>query len=178
MIDSPALRVADLPQNRPTPFDIQPDVAQLKALTKELGLRGLRKVKFAGQIEAQDRRDWLLTATLGATILQNCVVSLDPVSTRIDIPVKRYFLANPEMSDEPEVEMPEDDNVEQLESHIDPYAVMIEALDLALPQYPRKESVELGEAVYTEPGQEPMRDEDTRPFAGLADLQKQLKKDQ
>jgi uncharacterized metal-binding protein YceD (DUF177 family) len=178
MTDSLALRVADLPQNRPTTFDVQPDIAMLKTLAKELGLRGLRKVKFAGKIEAQDRRDWLLTATLGATALQTCVVSLEPVTTRIDIPVKRYFLARPEVFDEQEVEMPEDDNVEQLESHIDPYAILIEALALALPQYPRKDSVELGEAVFTEPGQEPMRDEDTRPFAGLADLQNQLKKDQ
>ncbi|AZV78086.1 DUF177 domain-containing protein [Parasedimentitalea marina] len=178
MTDSPALRVADLPQNRPTTFDIQPDTAMLKELANDLGLRGLRKMKFAGKIEAQDRRDWILTGTLGATALQTCVITLDPVTTRIDIPVKRHFLAGAVTSDEPEVEMPEDDNVEPLESHIDPYAIMSEALALALPQYPRKESVELGEAVYTEPGQEPMRDEDTRPFAGLADLQNQLKKDQ
>ena len=178
MTDSPALRVADLPQNRPTPFDILPDTAMLTALAKELDLRGLRKVKFAGKIEAQGRHDWLLTAKLGATVLQNCVVSLEPVSTRIDIPVTRHFLARIEIPDEPEVEMPDDDNVEQLESHIDPQAIMIEALALALPQYPRKENAELGEAVYTEPGQEPMRDKDTRPFAGLAELQNQLKKDQ
>ena len=178
MTDSTALRVADLSQNHPTTFDIQPDIAMLTALAQELGLRGLRKVKFAGKIEAKDRRDWLLTATLGATVLQNCVISLDPITTRIDMPIKRYFVAGAMTSDEPEVEMPSDDNAEQLESHIAPYAVMSEALALAVPQYPRKESIELGEAVYTEPGQEPMRDEDTRPFAGLADLHNQLKKDQ
>lgn len=178
MTDSLALRVADLPQNRPTTFDIRPDIAMLTALAKELGLRGLRKVKFAGKIEAQDRHDWLLTATLGATALQNCVISLDPITARIDIPVKRYFLAKVETSDEPEVEIPEDDNVEQLQSHIDPYAILIEALALALPQYPRKESAELGESVYTKPGQTPMRDEDARPFAGLADLQSKLKPNQ
>jgi len=177
MSDTPALRVADLPQNSPTSFDIRPDVAALKTLADELGLRGLRKLRFSGQIEAKDRRDWHLTATLGVTALQNCVVTLDPISTRIDIPIERHFLAGIEETDEPEVEMPEDDNVELLGSHIDPQAVMIEALALALPQYPRKEGVELGESVYTEPGQEPMRDEDTRPFAGLADLHNQLKKD-
>ncbi|NIZ60712.1 hypothetical protein DL239_06965 [Sedimentitalea sp. CY04] len=178
MTDSPALRVADLPQNRPTTFEIQPDTAMLKALAEELDIRGLRKVKFVGKIEAQGRQDWLLTATLGATILQNCVVTLDPVSTRIDIPVTRHFLTNIEVSEEPEVEMPDDENIDQLESHIDPQVIMIEALALALPQYPRKENAELGEAIYTAPGQEPMRDEDTRPFAGLADLKEQLKKDQ
>ena len=177
MTDTSALRVADLPQNRPTTFDIRPDTAALTALAKELGLRGLRKVKFSGKLEAQDRRDWHLTATLGATVQQECVVTLEPVSTRIDVSVNRHFLAGLEDSDEPEVEMPEDDNVEPLGSHIDPHAIMVEALALALPQYPRKDGAELGEAVYTAPGQEPMRDEDARPFAGLADLKNQLKKE-
>ena len=177
MSDIPALRVADLPQNSPTSFDIRPDIATLKTLANALGLRGLRKLRFSGQIEAKDRRDWHLTATLGVTALQNCVVTLEPISTRIDIPIKRHFLAGIEHPDEPEVEIPEDDNVELLGSHIDPQAVMIEALTLVLPQYPRKEGVALGESIYTEPGQEPMRDEDTRPFAGLADLHNQLKKD-
>jgi len=177
MSDTSALRVADLPQNSPTSFDIRPDVAALKMLADELGLRGLRKLRFNGQIEAKNLRDWHLTATLGVTALQNCVVTLEPISTRIDVPIVRHFLADIEETDEAEVEMPEDDNVEPLGSHIDPQAIMIEALALALPQYPRKEGVELGESVFTEPGQEPMRDEDTRPFAGLADLHNQLKKD-
>lgn len=177
MTDSPALRVADLPQNSPTSFDIRPEITSLKALAEELGLRGLRKLRFSGQIVAKDSRDWHLTATLGATVLQNCVVTLEPISTRIDVPVMRHFLAGLEMPDEPEIEMPDDDNAELLGTHIDPQAIMVEALALAVPQYPRKDGVELGESVYTEPGQAPMQDKDTRPFAGLADLHNQLKKD-
>jgi len=177
MTDNPALRVADLPQNSPTSFDIRPDSAFLTSLAKDLGLRGLRKLRFSGQIEAQDRRDWHLTGTLGATALQTCVITLEPITTRIDLPVERRYLAGLETPDEPELEMPDDDNAELLSSHIDPQAVMVEALALALPQYPRKDGVELGEAIYTESGQEPMRDEDTRPFAGLADLHDQLKKE-
>jgi len=177
MTDTPALRVADLPQNSPTSFDIRPDSDLLASLAKDLGLRGLRKLRFSGQIEAQNRSDWHLTGTLGATALQTCVITLEPITTRIDLPVERRFLAGLVISDEPEFEMPDDDNAELLGSHIDPQAVMAEALALVLPQYPRKEGVELGEAVYTEPGQEPMRDQDTRPFAGLADLKNQLKKD-
>ena len=39
------------------------------------------------------------------------------------------------------------------------------------------EAEELGEAVYAEDGVQPMRDEDTKPFAGLAALRGQLKGD-
>jgi len=47
---------------------------------------------------------------------------------------------------------------------------MAEALALALPLYPRAPDADLGEAVFTTPGQAPMTHEAAKPFAGLADL--------
>ena len=44
------------------------------------------------------------------------------------------------------------------------------ALALALPLYPRAAGVELGEAVFTEPGLAPLREGDLKPFAALAGL--------
>lgn len=175
--DSPALlRVADLAQNRPTQFDLRPDSAANKALASQLGLTVLRKLHFAGSLTAQDKRDWHLKARLGATVVQPCVVTLDPVTTRIEIDVARVFLAHWTSPDEEEIELPEDDTVEPLGKTIDLGAVMAEALALALPAYPRKPGADLGEAIFTKPGHAPMRDEDARPFAGLADLRDTLKK--
>ena len=54
---------------------------------------------------------------------------------------------------------------------------MLESVALNLPQYPRKDGAELGQHVHAEPGTQPMTDEDTRPFAGLADLLKPGDKD-
>ncbi len=177
MTDKTALRVADLSQNTPTAFDLRPGAEVLKALAAELGLQGLRKLRFAGQIAAQGRKDWVLTGELGATVVQPCVVTLEPVTTRIDTEVRRTFLADmPEIEAE-EVEMPEDDTLEQLGPVIDPAVVMAEALALALPLYPRTPDAALGESVFAEPGVTPMRDEDTRPFAGLAGLRDALAKD-
>ena len=71
--------------------------------------------------------------------------------------------------------MPEDESIEQLGSHIDPWAVMVEALALAVPDYPRADDAPaLGEFVVTEPGKTPMREQDTKPFAGLAGLRDKL----
>ncbi len=177
MPDNTALRVADLPQNSPTAFDLRPDSATLAALADELGLLALRKLRFSGQINASGRKDWELTGKLGATVLQPCVITMEPVTTRIDTEVRRLYLADlPEIEAE-EIEMPEDDNVEKLTSVIDPAAVMTEALALSLPLYPRKEGANLQEAVFAEPGQKPLTDEDVRPFAGLAKLRDALKKD-
>jgi len=110
-------------------------------------------------------------------VVQDCVVTLDPVTTRIDQKVRRQYMASYEEPEDAEAEMTEDETIEPLGSSIDPYEVMIEALTLAIPAYPRKEGQELGEAVFAEPGVKPMRDEDTRPFAALSALKEQLKGD-
>lgn len=174
---STALRVADLPQNRETAFDLRPSDAELEALRDSLDLLGLRKVRFEGKISAEGEADWLLTGHLGATVIQPCAVTTAPVTTRIETPVRRLYAADYTEVDAPEVEMPEDDEVEPLPAWIDPAVVMAEALDLALPLFPRADGAELGEAVFTEPGKTPMRDEDARPFAGLATLKDQMKDD-
>lgn len=171
-----ALRVSELSQNSATPFGLRPDSTQLKAIAAELGLSGLRKLSFTGDIKGVGSADWRLKAKLGATVIQPCVVTLEPVTTRIDVPVERLFVRDFVDVDAPEAEMPEDDTTEPLTAWIDPEAIMSEALALNLPLYPRAEDATLGEMVLTEPGVTPMRDEDARPFAGLAGLKDQLDK--
>lgn len=169
-LPSVPLRVADLSQNSETPFDLRPNAAELALIAEDMGLLGLRKLSFQGAVRALGNADWALNGKLGATIVQPCVVTLDPVTTRIDVPVRRQYIKAIEFSDEPEVEIPEDDAVEPLGAVIDPAHVMLEALGLAIPLYPRKDGVHLDNAVFTEPGTAPMTDEDARPFAGLAAL--------
>lgn len=172
---SSALRVANLAQNSVTDFEIVPDGAKMRAIADELDLSGLRKVRFVGEVRAQGSADWLLTGMLGATVTQPCAVSLAPVTTRIDVPVRRVYLRDmADDIDDPEIEMPEDDAVEPLGAWIEPEVVMIEALSLAVPDYPRAPGAALGQTVVTEPGKAPLTDEAARPFAGLADLKAKL----
>jgi uncharacterized metal-binding protein YceD (DUF177 family) len=178
MTNPSALRVADLPQNTSSSFSLRPNAADLKSISAELSLLGLRKLSFEGKIKAQGKKDWVLVAKLGATVVQPCVVTLDPVSTRIDVPVRRVYMADWEEPEEDDVEMHEDDEVEALAEYIDPAAVMIESLSLALPQYPRVEGADSSETVFTEPGKRPMTQEDAKPFAGLAALRDSLKKEE
>lgn len=170
-----ALPVVSLDGNTPTPFELRPDTAQMDKLAQELGLNDLRKLRFSGEVAAQGSRDWMLLGRLGATVVQPCVATLDPVTTRIDTDVRRTYLVDLPEPEGEEVEMPEDETLEQLGSHIDLAAVMREALALALPLYPRVEGADLGETTVTEPGAEPLRDEDLKPFAGLAELRDALK---
>lgn len=169
-----AFRVADLPQNHPARFALTPDKAEMERVAAALELLELRKLRFEGEISAQGRRDFALSGQLGATVVQACVVSLQPVTTRIDVPVQRRYLAGYQDPEGDEVEMPEDDTAEALGTHIDPAAVMVEALSLALPLYPRAGDAALEQSIFTEPGVAPMTDEAARPFAGLAALKKKL----
>jgi len=176
---SSRLRVADLPQNRPTAFVLTPDAAQLLALAAELGIDGLRKLRFEGTLACEGATGWRLEAHLGATVVQPCIVTLASVTTRIEEPVIRRFLH--ELPDEAaagdEVEMPADDSIEKLGPEIDLDAVLAEALALALPLYPRADGAALGAAQFTEPGKAPLSDEDARPFAGLKALRDKLSDD-
>ena len=86
------IRVADLNQTAPTPFRIVPDAPVLKGIAAELALDGLRKLRFEGEIRAEGKHDWLLTGRLGATVVQPCVVTLAPVTTRVETDVRRVFV--------------------------------------------------------------------------------------
>lgn len=134
-------RLADLSQTAPTRFRVTPDEAQRARIAEALDLSGLRKVLFEGAIKPLGKRGWRLEGRLGATVIQPCIATLAPVTTRIDTDVQRTFLP-PDLLDEPEpgseVEMPEDDTTEALGEMIDPTPVMIEALALAAPDYPAR----------------------------------------
>ena len=169
-----ALRVADLSQTTPNTFALRPEPETLARFAVELDLSALRKVSFEGAVTPLGNTDWQLDATLGATVVQPCVVTLEPVTTRIDTKVSRQYVRDYTDPEEPEAEMPEDDSIEPLGQWIDPESVLVEALALAVPDYPRKDDAELGQLVYTEPGQTAMTDADARPFAGLEALKTKL----
>ena len=176
MPDTPVtrLRTADLTGNRRRAFDLQPDADARAALAQDLGLIALHALRFVGEARPQGRADIALDARLSAQAVQACVVTLAPVPCTLDVPVRRLYVADWADPDGDEVEMPEDDTREPMPEAIDLADVMAEALALALPDYPRAPGAELGEAVFTAPGVEPLRDEALKPFAGLAALKDRL----
>ena len=171
------LRVTELPNKRTSRYEVLPDAKVRLEIMLALNLIELRKLRFSVEIEPMGKKGWHLSADLGATVVQACVVTTDPVMTRIDDVVARRFVVDwqrPEGGDE--FEMPADDTIEELSDIIDIGEIMVEALALALPQYPKVKGAELSEAVFTQPGNVPMKDEDARPFAGLKALREGLTK--
>lgn len=167
-----AIRLAEPGRRQPTPFALAPEAEDRARIAAWLGIPAVRKLRFEGRLVPEGRQDWRLEADLGATVVQDCVVTLDPVTTRIDEKVERRYVAETAPAEAGEFEMPEDDSVEELPQSLDLVQVMVEALALALPPYPRAEGVELGETVVTEPGSEPLTRESAKPFAALRDALK------
>ncbi|WP_095589220.1 YceD family protein [Actibacterium ureilyticum] len=176
--ETPTTRLRALPADRSHAFTIEPDAETRAKLAQTLGISGLRKLRFTGQLQPENRADWRLRANLGATVIQPCVVTLEPVTTRIDTEIARLYTARPEViPDTTEVEMPEDDSVEPMPEVLDLFDVLTEALALALPDYPRADGAALEQAQFAEPGVAPMTDEDAKPFAALAALKAAQKKE-
>lgn len=169
--------VAQLNARKVLRFDLVPDADIRAAIAAELGLIALRKFRFRGELRPLGRSDWDLHADLGASVVQACTITLDPVPARIDEAVRRTYLAHMPEPDGLEVEMPEDDTQEQLPAILDLGAVALEALALALPQWPRADGAALaedGRLQITPPGQAPIDDAQIRPFASLAALRDKL----
>lgn len=169
------LRLAGRPANAPTDISYRPDRTLVDGIRDDLDLRALSKPSLSARLTPSGRDGWDLTGRFGASVTQPCAVTGVPVKTRIDGTFQRRYRRN---IDEPdpgsETEMPEDDTLEPLAATVDLGAILAEEIALALPLFPRAPDAELGEAVFTEPGKAPMKDEDTRPFAGLAGLRSKL----
>ena len=172
--DQTRFRVADLPDRRETRFEVVPTADQRAEIAERLKILDIRKLRFAGSLRPEGSRGWVLEADLGATVVQSCVVTLDPVTTRVEETALRRYTPDIEaaeaearaQADADGVPMPDDDSLEA--------EVMEEALALALPLYPRADGAAMGGATFAEPGTKPLEDEDVKPFAGLASLRDKL----
>lgn len=160
-------RVAQLNPRQPTPFELAPDADARASIAAELGLNALSALRFKGEIRPVQSDAWEISGRLSAKVVQPCVVTLAPVKTSLNEEIHRLYSPHATAPEADEVEMG-DDEVEPLGNVIDVEAVMVEALSLALPLYPRAPGV-----AFDAPEGE--HEEETRkPFAGLADL---LRKD-
>ncbi|CAM3802478.1 YceD family protein [Paracoccus yeei] len=158
-------RVAQLNPRQPTAFALAPDAQARAAIADELGLSALSALRFAGEIRPAPSDAWEVTAQLSAKVVQPCVVSLAPVSTALIEEVHRVFSPHAAAPQGDEVEMG-DDELEPLGAFIDIEAMMVEALTLALPLYPRAEGASL------DPTPATPEEETRKPFADLAELMK------
>ena len=169
------LKVSSLNNTVDYKFDEVPSEDETNEMAALFDVVSIRKMRFTGGISPFEDEGWLLEGKLGATVSQNCVVTLDRVRTRIDLDVRRIFIP---MDDPDENEITLDashnDELEPLGKDIDLGLIAMEALVLAIPEYPRVEGAELPEGDYSPPDATDIEEDAPKAFAGLAALKEKL----
>lgn len=151
---------------RRTGLRFTPDADQRRAIARALDLLDLAELHFEAEAEPQGR-DLVVTGRLVAKAVQACVVTLAPVRTRVDQEVRRRFVADWQEPTGEEAEIPDDDTIEPMPAMIDIAGIAIEALALALPEYPRVKGAELGAQEFPAP-RTADETETRKPLADLA----------
>lgn len=170
------IRFADLPQRKPTQVRLVPDEGQLEDLADRLSVDLFRKVRLDVELQPGPGRDWTLTGKLGATVVQPCRVTVEPVTTRIEETVERRYTPDMTTPEGEEVEM-DDDTLEPLPAILDLGDVLEEALALAIPEFPRAEGADEIDMTAAPKGAAPLTDDAVKPFAGLAALKAKMEGD-
>lgn len=168
------LQTALLSRAKVHEFDESATEAECTALATQLDLLGLGRFRFRGKISPGRAGGWVLTGHVGARVTQACVATLAPVKTRIDTEVTRIFVPEESRADEAEIDVdPEEEDFEPTPARIDLGAIAVEALNLALPSYPRAEGLAPYEREVRPPGAEAIGEAE-KPFAGLASLKEKM----
>lgn len=150
-------------------FEWQASDAERIDLAAFLGLDRLDGLQISGRIEPGRKGDVHVSAAFAADVVQTCVVTLEPVETRIVDTVERVFTLRAGVAAGREIDLTPDaeDPPDPVEGgEVDIGAVVVEALALAIDPYPRKK----GAVLEYQPADAP----DPGPFAALAKLKNRL----
>ncbi|MEX0693171.1 MAG: DUF177 domain-containing protein [Rhodospirillales bacterium] len=152
---------------------------ELQAIKNRLDLTALRFLEGTITLKPEMGRQISLHGAIRAEIVQNCVITGDPLTTVLDFALSRVFqedadpfegLNNDEDDDaitDPDIEEP--DPIE--DGVIDVGEQMVEELALNIPPYPRSPGASVSE-IADEPGRS---ESAASPFAVLASLKDQMK---
>lgn len=169
------VRVSSLNNTVDFKFDDVPTEDETNEMAALFDVVSIRKMRFQGVIAPFEDNGWLLEGKLGVSVSQNCVVTLERVRTRLDLDIRRIFtpMAAPD-ENEITLDASHNDEIEPLGKEIDLGLVAMEALALAIPEYPRVEGAELPESSFSPPETSDIEEEAPKPFAGLAALKEKL----
>ena len=175
IITSQEIELAQLTHNKKIHFEFTSTLVFESKLKKQLNLLNLDKLKFAGILEPVEKNDWRMHATLGATVEQSCVLTLEPVTTRIDATFIRDFRTISAPSDTNITPNKKSDDIEEIERDtIDLCSILYEVLSLELPDYPKIKNINVLQTEFGPPGKSPLTDETSKPFAILSSFRDKL----
>ena len=168
------IAIAALSLKQPNPFLFMPRRGAAAKMAAEIGAIEIKKLRFAGVVVSTGTSNWQLAGQLGATVIQECVVSLAPVKTRLDVKVVRDFSTEETAGTTRAYAPVPNFDIEVVARSIDLASVAREALLLELPIYPKIEGAEVKPSNFSGGSEQELRDDGRRPFASLSELRNRL----
>ena len=149
------------------------------AIATAFDLISVNELTFDYAITPAGDDGWRIAGALRATVVQSCVVTLEPVTGRIHEAFDRTFApdgVDPFDDSAADIDFDYDgeDPPEPLGEGVDVGAVALEALALGIDPYPRAENAAFAPVAAAPPGADPLEPEGRKPFAALAALKKSL----
>jgi hypothetical protein len=150
---------------------LTPDASVRAAIAQVAGVTAVPELSASFDVTLRGRDGLHVVGRVAARVEQLCVVTLEPIESRVEEPIDLVFLpaqaaAQVELRDVEEIELAVEDPPEVLEGGIvDLGAIATEFLLLGIDPYPRKPGA-VFEAPHTGP------DDEESPFAALAALKK------
>ncbi len=169
------VEIAALDREQSHEVDLVLGEDEARAEAAALGVGALSGVRLTGTLSPERKGDWRLTGRLQAEVGQTCVVTLEPMTSRVDEPLERAWSPDAaKAAPEEEIDVDGPDLPDPLGAEIDLGAVIHETLALAIDPYPRKPGAELSQRHFGPEGTAPLTDEAARPFAALAALRDRM----
>ena len=175
------VRFSEINQAKTFKFHLPLSKEQTLTLKSRLDLLSLKKVSLTGYLSPLDKDKWTLKAEIKATVKQKCVITLKPVQTIVNEKVNRTFSPleaqkSSDMLDDGVSQIFFDDTLQEFNNTIDLLEIIFEELTLILPLYPKFDGAKSDPYTVTEPGKQPLTNENLKPFAQLSKLKDKLEK--
>lgn len=131
-------KLRHLPEAGGKAFTLEATPAECRAVARRLELVSLTGFVFEGRLEHGPRDAILiLRGSVLADVTQRCVVTLEPVPAKLEVPVERYFITEATESQAEVVVSPDDEEPEPITGDLlDLGEIAVEELSLALDPYP------------------------------------------
>lgn len=148
-------------------FEIRAEPQECTAVAHRLQLLGLDRLEAHGSVESAGRGAVRVRGTLSAAVTQECVVTLEPVSSVVEAGFERLFVRAGEPGPLVTVDPDAPDREPLLTDYLDLGEIVVEELALALDPYPRAPGADDFLRQYGQtPG--PEADDTASPFVRLA----------
>ncbi len=177
------ITVSDL-RDAAAKFEGEASEIERAALAKRFDLVAVNSLSY--ELESVPWRGGVkLSGVLQAVAVQNCVVTLDPVTEEINEEFQRGFLpfedlypdAKPGFEHEIAIDSELGEVPELLTDPLDIGEIVAETLGVSLDPYPRSEAAGEASMSVAPPGVAPITDADMKPFASLEALRKKMESD-